>query len=97
MVRASTGISRSALGRGPRPRTRQRLRCRCFSCCEERRTVEATRVVSNGVRGVELGDDALDRVAGPTGVVKSTAIVSSAAASAVMRSALDSGAPQRGA
>ena len=45
---------------------------------------------------MELGDDALDRVAGPTGVVKSTAIASLAAASAVMRCALDSGTSQRG-
>ena len=47
----------------------------------------AARVVVNGVRGVELGNVALERAAGPTSVLNSTAIASSAAASAAIRSA----------
>ena len=56
---------------------------------------KATHVAVNGVRGVKLGDVALERVAGSTSVLKSTAIASSAAASAVSRSAKHSGVPPR--
>ena len=47
---------------------------------------EATRVAGSGVRGVELGDVGLQTFAGPTSVLQSTAIASSAAASVASQS-----------
>ena len=47
---------------------------------------EATRVARGGVRGVELSDVALETVAGPTSVLQSTAVASSAAASVASQS-----------
>ena len=77
----------SELGDGPRrQRTRQRLRCQCCACRVERRTSRSNTLAVNGVRGVERRVT-LARSAGPTSVLKSTVIASSAAASAMMHSA----------
>ena len=46
----------------------------------------ATRVAGTGVRGVELGDVALETFAGPTSVLKATAVASSAAPSVASQS-----------